>query len=119
MGAVLIIDDEPGIAELVTWCLDPLGVKVVLASCLNDALEVARGNDIGLVLLDFNLGEEDGMAILPELRAEPGLANVPFVAFTAYDTRRNEALENGMVSFIRRPFASGDLRATVELHLVR
>ncbi|HTV10440.1 MAG TPA: response regulator [Acidimicrobiales bacterium] len=119
MGTVLIIDDEPGIAELVTWCLDPLGVQVLLASGLESALEVAQNHDIGLVLLDFDLGGEDGLAILPELKADPRLAAVPFVAFTAYDARRQEAFERGVVSFIGRPFVSGELRTTVGLHLVR
>jgi CheY-like chemotaxis protein len=119
MKRVLVIDDEPGIADLVSWCLDPLGVDVVLASGLESALEVAREQEIGLVLLDFDLGAEDGMAILPRLREAPALRAVPFVAFTAHDSRRQEAFAGGVVSFIGRPFASADLCTTVEMHLVR
>ena len=63
MKQVLVIDDEPGIANLVSWCLDSLGIGVVLASGLESALNVARETDIGLVLLDFDLGLEDGMEI--------------------------------------------------------
>ena len=119
MKQVLVIDDEPGIANLVSWCLDSLGVSVVLASGLESALDVAREHDIGLVLLDFDLGAEDGMEILPRLREAPTLRSVPFVAFTAHDSRRQEAFEGGVVSFIGRPFASADLCTAVELHLVR
>ena len=119
MKRVLVIDDEPGIANLVSWCLDPLGVGVVLASGLESALDVASKEDIGLVLLDFDLGDEDGMEILPRLREAPTLRTVPFVAFTAHDSRRQEAFAGGVVSFIGRPFASADLCSTVELHLVR
>jgi DNA-binding response OmpR family regulator len=116
---VLIIDDEPGIANLVSWCLDPLGVGVVLANSLETALDVASKEDIGLVLLDFDLGDEDGLKILPRLREEPALRRVPFVAFSAHDSRRQEAFDGGVVSFIGRPFASAELCTTVELHLVR
>jgi CheY-like chemotaxis protein len=119
MKKVLVIDDEPGIAELVSWCLDPLGVGVVIASGLKDALERASENEIGLVLLDFDLGDEDGLGIMPRLREEPALRDVPFVAFTAHDSRRREAFESGVVSFIARPFANTDLCSTVDLHLVR
>jgi DNA-binding response OmpR family regulator len=119
MKQVLVIDDEPGIAELVSWCLDPMGVGVVTAGGLQGALEAARHDDIGLVLLDFDLGPEDGLDILPRLRQEPRLEKVPVVAFTAHDSRRQEAFDRGVVSFIGRPFASSDLRTTVELHLVR
>ena len=119
MNRVLVIDDEPGIANLISWCLDPLGVGVVLASGLESALDVARDGNIGLVLLDFDLGDEDGMEILPRLREEPALRTVPFVAFTAHDSRRREAFAGGVVSFIARPFAGADLRTTVEMHLAR
>ncbi len=91
----------------------------MLASGLESALDVAREHDIGLVLLDFDLGPEDGMEILPRLREAPTLRTVPFVAFTAHDSRRQEAFAGGVVSFIGRPFASADLCTTVELHLVR
>jgi CheY-like chemotaxis protein len=119
MRQVMVIDDEPGIGRLVSWCLDPLGIGVVLASGLQSALEVARDDDIGLVLLDFDLGEEDGLDILPRLREAPPLENVPVVAFTAHDSRREEAFARGVVSFVRRPFANADLRNAVSVHLMR
>jgi len=116
---VLVIDDEAGIADLVSWCLDPLGVAVVLASDLRSALDVLQTHDVGLVLLDFNLGDEDGLEILPSLREEPRLAGVPVVAFTAHDSRRREAFDRGVASFIARPFATAELRETVDVLLVR
>jgi DNA-binding response OmpR family regulator len=115
---VLMVDDEPGIGPLVSLCLDPLGIEVVLVSGLEDALDAARGGGVGLVLLDLALGYEDGLEILPHLRAEPNLHGVPVVAFSAHDSRRAEALERGVDSFLRRPFASAELRSTVERYLV-
>jgi DNA-binding response OmpR family regulator len=115
---VLIVDDEPAIASLVALCLDPLGVRVVQASGLLGALQIAQEEDIGLVLLDLALGDEDGLEILPRLRDEPGLSGVPVVAFTAHDSRRREAIDSGVDSFLPRPFASADLQSTVELYLV-
>lgn len=117
MKKVMVIDDEPGIAELVTWCLDPLGLQVVLADGLSSAISVARNDDIGLVLLDFDLGIEDGLDILPQLRAEPRLRDVPVVGFSAHDSRRDEGFDRGIVSFINRPFAQADLRDIVSSHL--
>ena len=118
MKRVLIVDDEPDIASLVALCLAPLGVQVVAATGLLSALRVARVEDIGLVLLDLALGDEDGLEILPRLRDEPRLAGVPVVAFTAHDSRRREAIDSGVDSFLPRPFASADLQSTVELHFV-
>ncbi|HTV10370.1 MAG TPA: response regulator [Acidimicrobiales bacterium] len=114
MKKVLVIDDEPGIAQLVSWCLDSLGLEVIQASGRDTALQRARADEIGLVLLDFDLGDEDGLDILPDLRREPGLRDVPVVAFTAHDSRRREAIDSGVASFIARPFSGSQLRETVQ-----
>jgi CheY-like chemotaxis protein len=116
--SVLMVDDEPHIGGLVAMCLDPLGVEVVLVKGLEEALGAARVRAFGLVLLDLALGEEDGLEILPMLRSEPSLRDVPFVAFSAHDSRRAEALERGVVSFLSRPFNSSDLQAMVERYFV-
>jgi DNA-binding response OmpR family regulator len=113
-----MVDDEPGIGPLVSMCLDPMGVEVVVASGLEDALRIARANDIGLVLLDLALGSEDGLEILPQLRSEPSLSGIPVVAFSAHDSRRLEALEQGADSFLGRPFSSVVLQETVQRYLV-
>jgi DNA-binding response OmpR family regulator len=94
-------------------------VEVVHAKDLAAALDMARGVDVGLVLLDLALENEDGLEILPHLRDEPSLKDVPVIAFTAHDSRRREALDRGVDSFLVRPFSSGDLRSTVEVHLLR
>ncbi len=115
---VLMVDDEPGIGGLVSMCLDPLGVEVVMANGLDEALQAARAEEVGLVLLDLALGKEDGVDILPHLRSDPSLQGVPVIAFSAHDSRRVEALEHGADSFIGRPFNSAELQETVKRYLV-
>lgn len=117
MSRVLVVDDETDIAPLVALCLEPLGIDVVQASGLATALEAARTAPVGLVLLDLDLGEEDGLNILPLLRADPSLSGVPVVAFTAHDSRRREAIASGVDSFLCRPFATAELQATVKMFL--
>jgi two-component system OmpR family response regulator len=114
---VLMVDDEPGIGPLVSMCLEDLDVEVVVASGLEGALEIAREGRVGLVLLDLALGDEDGVEILPHLRSEPTLDGVPVVAFSAHDSRRTEALDQGADSFLGRPFTSTDLKATVRRYM--
>lgn len=113
MNRVLLVDDEPDIAPLVAMCLDQLDVQVVNAAGLDEALDAARAAPVDLVLLDLALGNADGLEILPRLRAEPGLKEVPVVAFTAHDSRKVEAMQCGVDSFVRRPFAPAELQAAV------
>jgi len=119
VSLVLVVDDEPDMGTLVGLCLDPLGVQVIQASGLSSAKTVAGEKEIDVILLDLSLGMEDGLEILPELRAAPGLSDVPVVAFTAHDSRRAEALARGADSFLVRPFSFLDLQALVASHLRR
>jgi DNA-binding response OmpR family regulator len=116
---VLLVDDDPSMTSLVQLCLHRLEVGVLQADGASGALAMARTNDIGMVLLDLALGDEDGLEILPRLREDPSFAGVPIVAFTAHDSRRQEALECGVDHFVPRPFSAADLRALVEDYLSR
>ena len=114
-----MVDDEPGIASLVALCLNHLDVRALLADGHVNALRMAREHDIGLVLLDLALGDEDGLDIIPHLRKDHQLARVPIVAFTSHDSRRQEAFDRGVDSFLCRPFAPADLTSTVEANILR
>lgn len=107
---VLLIDDEPQMKTLVAMTLDDLGVRVVRAASLSDAREVARRESPDLVLLDVDLGSENGFAILPHLREEPSLAGVPVVVFTVHDSKREEALAMDVQGFVAKPFKASVLR---------
>lgn len=117
MSRILVVDDEPAIGPLVSMCLDPLDVEVIQVGGLADALNVVRHGGVSMVLLDLALGNEDGLEILPRLKAEPELGGVPVVAFSAHDSRREEALERGVDSFLARPFAAVELQNTVRRYL--
>jgi DNA-binding response OmpR family regulator len=116
---LLLIDDEPHMEALVAMSLEEMGVRVVAASTLAEALAVARQSHPRVVLLDLALGLEDGLDLLPQLRSEPALAAVPILAFTVHDNRREEALARGVDGFVRKPFKAADLRALVAAHLGR
>jgi DNA-binding response OmpR family regulator len=114
---LLLIDDEPHMEALVAMSLEEIGVRVVAASTLAEALSVARRSRPRVVLLDLAVGSEDGLDFLPDLRGEPALEGVPILAFTVHDSRRDEALARGVDGFFRKPFKAADLRAVVAAHL--
>ena len=116
---VLLIDDEPQMGSLVGMCLHVMGARVVQASNLADAVEATREETPSVVLLDLALGKEDGLRILPDLRREPGLSEVPVVAFSVHDSRREEALAKGAVGFLTKPFHPTGLREALQPLLPR
>jgi CheY-like chemotaxis protein len=113
VSVVLLIDDEPGMGALVSSWVSDMGVRVVQALNVRDALAVAESEQPRAILLDLALGEDDGLAVLPELMAAPALAKVPVVAFTVHSSREREARERGVDGFVSKPFRSGDLRAAL------
>ena len=69
-GTLLIVDDDPGVLELMTSLLQRCGFTVLTAADGQSALEIFRrlAGQIRLVLLDFTLPDTDGEALLQCLR---------------------------------------------------
>lgn len=113
MKTVLLIDDEPAMGRLVeTWVAD-LGMRIVQVGGLREALAAAERERADAILLDLSLGDEDGLAILPELMSAPPLQNVPVIAFSVHDSREREAFQKGVEAFVAKPFRSNDLRSAL------
>lgn len=117
MSVVLLVDDEPQMQGLVAMCLEGSGATVVQAANLEEALTAARLERPNVILLDIGLGEEDGLHILPSLRADPALAGVPVLMFSVHDSMRQDALDQGAAGFVTKPFRLEVLREAVKEHL--
>lgn len=112
MKTVLLVDDEPAMAGLVNVWLTDMGVRVVQAPDLAGALQAIDRERPEAVLLDLSLGDEDGLAIMPEL--QKALDGVPIIAFTVHDSREEEARAKGVTAFLSKPFHAADLREVIE-----
>lgn len=114
MRTILLIDDEPEMGRLVSMSLADAGARVVQVGDLAAALGAAREERPGVVLLDLSLRNEDGIALLPRLREEPSLSDVPIIAFTIHSGRQREALEAGADGFVAKPFKAAKLNDLLE-----
>ncbi|MDQ4005844.1 MAG: response regulator [Actinomycetota bacterium] len=115
MSVVLVVDDEPAMGKLVELSLADLGPKVIQARNGREALELARSESPNLVLLDLALDGEDGLALLPHLKAVR--EGMPCIVFTVHDSRASEAKRSGAAGFVAKPFRSETLRKVVQKHL--
>lgn len=101
---ILIVDDEKIIRDSVTQLLEDAGHYAECATSGETALQSLSEADYQLVLLDMNLGSENGLEILPEIvKKHP---NVPVVMFTAAGTVQTavEAMRLGAIDFLEKPF---------------
>jgi two-component system OmpR family response regulator len=108
---VLVVDDEPDIAELIRRYLERGGYEVLLARSAAEALERARTERPDLITLDVVLPDVDGFAVCRRLRADGVWA--PVLLLTARDAveDRVAGLDGGADDYLTKPFAFPELLA--------
>ncbi len=118
---ILVVDDEPAIAELLTFNLTKAGYRVLSAGDGGEAIRLARQEQPDLVILDIMLPVADGLEVSRRLREDETTAAIPFLFLTA---RREEidriiGLELGADDYVTKPFSPRELVARVKAILRR
>ncbi len=118
---ILVVDDDPGIREVVEEALSRRGYQVQGAS---DGRWVSRALREGvfpfdLVILDWRMPDLDGLAVLQELQTLAQATPVILISIAADDQLRIEALSLGAFEILRKPIDFGELRSMVERALQR
>jgi DNA-binding response OmpR family regulator len=116
---VLIVEDEPRIANFLAKGLRRQGYDVQCAHTGSEALASTSGGDppIDLVVLDLGLPDIDGLEVLRELRASG--SSVPVIVLTARaeQSDRDEALRLGVVEYLTKPLPFPDFLGRVRASL--
>jgi CheY-like chemotaxis protein len=113
---ILIIDDEPEIAEFASTILSEQGYKVIVARDGFEALRILQQihDQIGLIILDFFLPVMDGDAVFEELKAlDPGV-NVVLSSGFAEQNKIGAMLAQGLRGFIPKPYTPEKLLEQVQ-----
>jgi two-component system OmpR family response regulator len=116
---VLVVDDEPNIAEVVTMALRFQGFAVETAATGRDALAAVSEFKPHLIVLDVMLPDIDGFEVAKRLGAQR--AGVPIVFLTARDTTEDKVrgLTGGGDDYMTKPFSLEELIARVRTILRR
>ena len=112
MKHILVVDDEPRIAEIARDYLERAGFRVTTAASGADALAFARAKRPDLIVLDLGLPHMDGLDVTRTLRQQ---SNVPIIMLTARVDESDKliGLELGADDYVTKPFSPKELVARV------
>lgn len=121
MPAILVVEDEPSIAELIavnlrhngfrpTWAMDGVSAQRELEAALPD-----------LILLDWMLPGESGLQLARRWRADPRIKDIPLIMLTARgdEEDRVAGLDAGADDYMAKPFSTKEMLARVRAVLRR
>ncbi|MBN1807648.1 MAG: two-component system response regulator CreB [Planctomycetes bacterium] len=115
---ILIIEDEPGVAENISYALETEGMEPAWCGTGREGLEKLEAGGVDLVILDVGLPDADGFEVCREIRRTSG---VPVIFLTARkdEIDRVVGLELGADDYVVKPFSPRELTARVKAVLRR
>lgn len=115
-ATVLLVEDEPGIQELLRFNLQQAGHAVVAALNAEQALDVIRETLPDLILLDWMLPGMSGIELAKRLRSDSRTSTIPIIMLTARGEEQDKiaGLETGADDYITKPFSPRELVARIK-----
>jgi len=115
-GAILVVEDEPAIQELIAINLEHAGHRVLRAASVPQAEEHVLRSLPDLVLLDYMLPGMSGVSYARQLRGNPRTREVPIIMLTARASEQDKlmGLESGADDYITKPFSPRELLARIK-----
>lgn len=118
-ATILVVDDEPSILRLVAAALETHGYNVLLADNGVEAITLCERRKPDLVLLDIMMPHMDGNEVRRRLKSQDATKDIPIVHLSAVGdfSQQLEALDEGTIDYITKPFAPSELREKVAGYL--
>lgn len=110
---ILILDDEPGIVEVIVTRLEARGFPVVGHTRVAKALDALKKDDFSVLITDLKMPDMDGMQVLKE--AKQINQDLEVIIFTAYGSIEGavEAIKEGAHDYLVKPFEPIELFAKI------
>ena len=115
MTRVLVVEDDPDIAQLVAHYLEKAGFSAELLANGRDAIAAIGARPPDVIVLDLMLPQVDGLEICRVVRGNAATAAIPIIMLTARaeESDRIVGLEIGADDYLAKPFSPNELIARV------
>jgi|GEM_PF-2759251 len=111
-SAILVVDDDPSVRQLIARHLEQEGWKTVQASNATDALQLARESHPMLITLDIMMPDASGWWVLEKLKEDPQTAGIPVLVVTIVEDQRL-VFALGASDYLGKPYDRGELIAKI------
>jgi two-component system phosphate regulon response regulator PhoB len=120
-ASILVVEDEPAIQELLRVNLEGAGFSVRAAEDAESAREQIKDSLPDLVLLDWMLPGQSGLAFARSLRGDARTRDLPIIMVTARcdESDRVSGLEAWVDDYVTKPFSPRELKARIKSVLRR
>lgn len=116
MVRICVIEDEPNIIEAMRYLFESEGWEVAVVSDGAKAVAAVHGMRPSLIVLDYMLPNQSGLAVARELRDDSATASLPILMLSAKGQHKDkeQAQLAGINLFMTKPFANSDLLDNVK-----
>jgi DNA-binding NtrC family response regulator len=104
MVKILIVDDDTDMCWVLSEVLKEEGYGVNIVHEKLSAFTILTKQKYDLIILDYKIGDDDGLAILGELKEKNQTGAVIMISAYGNNNIREKALESGAVAFVDKPF---------------
>ncbi len=118
-AAILVIEDDVGIQDMLSYSLEPDGFKMYAALTAKEGWEMVENKQVDLVLLDWMLPDRSGIDLLQRIRKYYSQLPVIMITARAEEEDRVLGLDVGADDYITKPFSVRELKSRIQAVLRR
>jgi two-component system phosphate regulon response regulator PhoB len=118
-ASILIVEDDPGIQDMLMYALDTEGYTLYQATTVKDAWQAIESKAVDLVLLDWMLPDNSGIDLLHRIRKYHSALPVIMITAKSEEEDRILGLDVGADDYITKPFSVRELKSRIQAVLRR
>lgn len=117
MKRILFVDDDEDLLVAIKIFLGQQGYKTAVTTSCREGLEILRTFQPDLILMDINVGSDDGRLICRQIKEQADFEHIPVILISANDAALRTYRDYRADNFILKPFELSELSETLREYI--